>query len=267
MAKGIISVEKQNTAFVSISDDGKYTEVNTDGVKAIKKSSNILDVHIYSDGNWDIKHADGSDLTGWQSQQGNQNDYMRLALNQSEFVGDYYTESPLKFKEGVEAQRIQHKVWAYTNSDGSVVYWTNSSDPNYTFEVIDDPSKINGFAYNSDNAMNIENNMTNYSNGYFETKKGLNQNEMEAKARKDYEENKTDLDLGNLTGTTAGDPTRDATYDAQSTDVKDATFDKTQQDSDTVNILEDIGEQEKNRKYKTGEGTNTIYKVSQGKRL
>lgn len=254
---GAYSTKKKNTLIVMQDKDGKYYEVENDG-----KVQELTDKeHLKFE---TIDAEEGTTLF-WVDKNGSisgRGDAPRLqGVTEKDANGKTYGNGRVVHDDYVfqKSMNIGDNIYVYINPDGSEVYLEKAKingggQEAWSITVI---SQKTAEEKTGKNLSSIGTNASNYQAGYIETKTGLNSKEIEAKNK---QENKTDLDLGNVGGSAGGDTTRDATYDAQTTDVKEATYNKYELTNDPNKLLEAISDEEKNKQYKTGDQT-TINKV------
>lgn len=118
---GLRDLDNENSPIVlSKEEDGKKVYYSMDPYTGkmgkIKNQNDIVNVHINSDGTYEITKADGGKLSNWQN----------LPANKIE---DYYDVFPQSEKIGtINKDNRDYNIYVYTNQDGSVVYWYGELD-------------------------------------------------------------------------------------------------------------------------------------------
>ena len=113
---GLRDLDNENSFIVlSKEEDGKKVyyamDPYTGKMGKIKDQDDVVNVHINSDGTYEVTKADGGKLSDWQNLPKNKQEDYFDALRQSEKIGT------------IKKEGKNYNIYAYTNQDGSVVYW------------------------------------------------------------------------------------------------------------------------------------------------
>lgn len=113
---GLRDLDNENSFIVlSKEENGKKVyyamDPYTGKMGKIKDQDDVVNVHINSDGTYEVTKADGGKLSDWQNLPKNKQEDYHDALRQSEKIGT------------VKKDGRNYNIYAYTNQDGSVVYW------------------------------------------------------------------------------------------------------------------------------------------------